>query len=92
MQAYCEDLLRDLKKAGVKANYDDRTNYTAGWKFNHWEQKVSSLMMEEEGNPPHTPVCKRLAVWCLLFILLTSLVLVVMAIPGCPHPSGGGPS
>ena len=29
-----------LKKAGIRAKADIRTNYTSGWKYNHWELKV----------------------------------------------------
>ena len=29
-----------FKKSGVRIKIDDRDNYTAGWKFNHWELKV----------------------------------------------------
>jgi prolyl-tRNA synthetase len=29
-----------LKAAGVKVTTDCRTNYTPGWKYNHWELKV----------------------------------------------------
>lgn len=28
--------------AGVRAASDVRDNYSPGWKFNHWEQKVCS--------------------------------------------------
>jgi hypothetical protein len=25
-----------LLAAGIRAHFDDRTNYTPGWKYNHW--------------------------------------------------------
>jgi prolyl-tRNA synthetase len=36
----CEDITDMLKKGGVRAAHDLRDNYSPGWKFNHWEQKV----------------------------------------------------
>jgi prolyl-tRNA synthetase len=38
----CDDLVKDLKKAGVRAKADLREGYTPGYKFNDWEQKVCS--------------------------------------------------
>lgn len=40
----CADLAADLKKVGVRARADLREGYTPGWKFNDWEQKVTSLL------------------------------------------------
>ena len=40
-------LLTDkLLKAGIKAQLDDRDNYSPGWKFNHWELKGVPLRLE----------------------------------------------
>jgi prolyl-tRNA synthetase len=36
----CDNLAKELKKAGVKAKADLREGYTPGYKFNDWEQKV----------------------------------------------------
>jgi prolyl-tRNA synthetase len=36
----CEQLVKELKKAGIKAKADLRDTYLPGWKFNYWEQKV----------------------------------------------------
>lgn len=36
----CEQLVKDLKSAGIKAKADLRDTYLPGWKFNYWEQKV----------------------------------------------------
>jgi prolyl-tRNA synthetase len=36
----CQDVVKTLKKAGVRAKADLREGYTPGWKFNDWEQKV----------------------------------------------------
>lgn len=39
--------LRDLlKSAGIRADVDQRKNYTPGWKYNHWEQKGVPLRVE----------------------------------------------
>merc|ERR1719183_1538692 len=35
-----------LKAAGVKVTTDCRSNYTPGWKYNHWELKGVPLRME----------------------------------------------
>jgi len=35
-----------FKKAGVRIKIDDRDNYTAGWKFNHWELKGVPIRIE----------------------------------------------
>ena len=43
---YAEDLMRALKKLGVRADVDSRQNYTPGWKFNHWEQKGVPIRIE----------------------------------------------
>ena len=36
----CEEYKRTLEDAGVRCKFDDRDNYSPGWKFNHWELKV----------------------------------------------------
>ena len=36
----CDEITAQLKKAGVRVVSDVRSNYTPGWKFNHWEQRV----------------------------------------------------
>ncbi|KAF8317195.1 prolyl-tRNA synthetase [Clavulina sp. PMI_390] len=42
----CREVVKDLKKAGVRARVDDRDLYTPGWKFAHWEQKGVPLRLE----------------------------------------------
>ena len=37
----CEELVAALRESGVKVKGDYRDNYSPGWKFNHWELKVS---------------------------------------------------
>jgi len=37
----CEDLKSTLATGDIRAKTDLRDNYSAGWKFNHWELKVS---------------------------------------------------
>ena len=39
--SYAEDAVALLKKAGVRAKSDLRKLYTPGYKFNHWEMRVS---------------------------------------------------
>jgi prolyl-tRNA synthetase len=43
---YCEAILEDLKAAGIRAKFDDRTMYNPGWKYNHWEQKGVPIRIE----------------------------------------------
>jgi prolyl-tRNA synthetase len=40
------ELEAKLKAAGVRVTVDARTNYTAGWKYNHWEQKGVPIRLE----------------------------------------------
>ena len=37
----CNTLKKNLDEAGLRAKADVRDNYSPGWKFNHWELKVS---------------------------------------------------
>lgn len=41
-----QSVAADLKAAGVRVRADVRDNYTAGWKFNHWEMKGVPLRLE----------------------------------------------
>ena len=41
MLQQAEDIVASLKRAGVRVQSDSRENYTPGWKYNHWELKVS---------------------------------------------------
>lgn len=43
---YCYRLRALLKAVGIRADVDERKNYTPGWKFNHWEQKGVPLRIE----------------------------------------------
>lgn len=40
LQTACDSLEADLVKASVRVKGDYRSNYSPGWKFNHWELKV----------------------------------------------------
>ncbi|KAJ1606268.1 proline-tRNA synthetase [Cryptosporidium canis] len=42
----CIEIESILKKAGIRAQIDDRSNYTPGWKYNHWEVKGVCLRFE----------------------------------------------
>ena len=37
----CYDYKKLLESNEVRAHVDSRPNYSPGWKFNHWELKVS---------------------------------------------------
>ena len=41
-----EDMVSELKSLGIRAKADLRTNYSPGWKFNHWELKGVPLRLE----------------------------------------------
>ncbi|KAF8157026.1 hypothetical protein B0H34DRAFT_657939 [Crassisporium funariophilum] len=42
----CEELAKELKKAGIRSKADLREGYTPGYKFNDWEQKGVPLRLE----------------------------------------------
>ncbi|KAJ1486736.1 putative prolyl-tRNA synthetase [Baffinella frigidus] len=44
--AKANELCTKLKAAGVRCEVDSRSNYTAGWKYNHWEQKGVPIRLE----------------------------------------------
>jgi len=44
--AKAKELEEELNKAGVRAKLDDRTNYSPGWKYNHWELKGVPIRLE----------------------------------------------
>ena len=39
--AKADSLVQELKEAGLRAKADPRDIYTPGWKYAHWETKVS---------------------------------------------------
>ncbi|CAM9130129.1 unnamed protein product [Scytosiphon promiscuus] len=39
-------IVKSLKAGGVRVKFDDRANYTPGWKFYHWEQKGVPIRLE----------------------------------------------
>ncbi|CAN0010404.1 unnamed protein product [Pylaiella littoralis] len=43
---FVDPIVAKLKAAGVRVKCDDRINYTAGWKYNHWEQKGVPIRLE----------------------------------------------
>lgn len=42
----CSDVVKTLKKVGIRAKADLRDGYTPGWKFNDWEQKGVPIRLE----------------------------------------------
>ncbi|KAI8820805.1 uncharacterized protein EV422DRAFT_63826 [Fimicolochytrium jonesii] len=46
LAAKADELVKDLRKAGIRANSDTRENYTPGWKYNHWELKGVPVRLE----------------------------------------------
>ena len=45
---FCKEFNENLIKAGIRTRFDDRENYSPGWKFNHWELKVKARSNEDE--------------------------------------------
>jgi len=43
---YVREIGRSLASQGIRIQVDDSTNNTAGWKFNHWEQKGVPIRVE----------------------------------------------
>ena len=39
---FCRACAGEMEAAGVRVEADLRDNYSPGWKFNHWELKVST--------------------------------------------------
>lgn len=46
MMEQAEVIYKDLKAAGIRVVKDFRENYTAGWKYNHWELKGVPIRIE----------------------------------------------
>ncbi|MGQ9542811.1 MAG: proline--tRNA ligase [Candidatus Bathyarchaeia archaeon] len=46
VDARAREVQRDLSEAGMSVHYDDRTQFTPGWKFNEWEMKGVPLRIE----------------------------------------------
>ncbi|KAK6638550.1 hypothetical protein RUM43_006817 [Polyplax serrata] len=42
----CKNLEKELISAEIRAKFDDRDNYSPGWKFNHWELKGVPVRVE----------------------------------------------
>eukprot|EP01135_Chromosphaera_perkinsii_P008451 Nk52_evm19s1360 gene=Nk52_evmTU19s1360 len=42
----CKELKNNLMSADIRADVDLRTNYSPGWKFNHWELKGVPIRIE----------------------------------------------
>jgi len=40
------EIFERLKSAGVRVHFDDRDNYTPGWKYNHWDMKGVPVRIE----------------------------------------------
>ena len=46
IKAYAEEIYKALKAGGIRADYDDRDNYTPGHKYNHWELRGVPIRLE----------------------------------------------
>jgi bifunctional glutamyl/prolyl-tRNA synthetase len=43
---HCSKMTQMLNAAGIRTHFDDRENYSPGWKFYHWEQKGVPVRVE----------------------------------------------
>ena len=41
----CQQFVQVMVDAGIRCRGDYRDNYSPGWKFNHWELKVSAVFV-----------------------------------------------
>jgi len=62
--ACCDNLISKLRDSGLRVRGDFRDHYSPGWKFNHWELKVSNYNLI---------TISRVAVDNRIYIKLTSL-------------------
>eukprot|EP00595_Chromulina_sp_UTEXLB2642_P000775 CAMPEP_0196763590 /NCGR_PEP_ID=MMETSP1095-20130614/4390_1 /TAXON_ID=96789 ORGANISM="Chromulina nebulosa, Strain UTEXLB2642" /NCGR_SAMPLE_ID=MMETSP1095 /ASSEMBLY_ACC=CAM_ASM_000446 /LENGTH=685 /DNA_ID=CAMNT_0042117129 /DNA_START=9 /DNA_END=2063 /DNA_ORIENTATION=- len=46
LYTYTDNIRILLKKAGIRVDVDKSEHHTAGWKFNHWEQKGVPIRIE----------------------------------------------
>lgn len=46
VNAKCKEIAEELKGYGVRVEIDERDNYHAGWKFNHWELMGVPIRLE----------------------------------------------
>ncbi len=46
IEGHVKKIYQALKDAGIRAEVDDRSMYTPGWKFHHWELKGVPLRVE----------------------------------------------
>ena len=53
----CQDIAKSLREAGQRSKADVRDNYSPGWKFNHWELKVGSVITHDYWTNHNFPYC-----------------------------------
>ncbi len=46
LSPFMSEVVADLKGVGIRVEVDVRDNYTAGWKYNYWEQKGVPIRIE----------------------------------------------
>ncbi len=46
LSPFMSEVVADLRGVGIRVEVDLRDNYTAGWKYNHWEQKGVPVRIE----------------------------------------------
>ncbi|KAG5179602.1 proline--tRNA ligase [Tribonema minus] len=46
LSPFVDKIVADLRGGNVRVKFDTRDNYTAGWKYNHWEQKGVPIRLE----------------------------------------------
>jgi len=58
IRSKCEEYKQKLEEVGVRCEFDDRDNYSPGWKFNHWELKGVPVRLEVGPKDLKSAVCK----------------------------------
>lgn len=47
LSAKAQSIVQDLQSKGIRVKSDTRDIYTPGWKYNHWETKVSAVFSSQ---------------------------------------------
>ena len=60
----CHEIRKELSAQNIRTHVDDRSNYSPGWKFNHWELKASRLLIVfREITSISLTACEEFCIW-----------------------------
>ena len=93
---HCQQFTKGLEGGGVRAHLDARDNYSPGWKFYHWEQKVCVCAHARVCACVHACGCEVVRVWVSdmlqvffkVSVTCTEMVNPIPTFPGCSYQSG----